>query len=66
MKVKLELGYFFSGNLTKQPFMKNINYKIHKSLNNTDFIMNNTFWIGLYPGLQEDHLKYVTTNIKVF
>ena len=63
---KIGTRLLFSGNLTKQPFMKNINYKIHKSLNNTDFIMNNTFWIGLYPGLQEDHLKYVTTNIKKF
>ena len=56
----------FSGNLTKQPFMKNINYKIHKSLNNTDFIMNNTFWIGLYPGLSTQHLQYTVEKVKKF
>jgi CDP-4-dehydro-6-deoxyglucose reductase, E1 len=65
-KNKIRTRLLFSGNLTKQPFMKNVNYKIHKSLDNTNFIMNNTFWIGLYPALQKDHLNYVTTNIKKF
>jgi CDP-6-deoxy-D-xylo-4-hexulose-3-dehydrase len=65
-KNKIRTRFLFSGNLTKQPFMKNVNYKIHKSLDNTNFIMNNTFWIGLYPALQKDHLNYVTTNIKKF
>ena len=39
---KIGTRLLFSGNITKQPFMKNINYKIHKNLDTTDFIMNNT------------------------
>jgi CDP-6-deoxy-D-xylo-4-hexulose-3-dehydrase len=63
---KIGTRLLFSGNLTKQPFMKNVSYKIHKSLDNTDFIMNNTFWIGLYPGLSTQHLQYTVEKLKKF
>ena len=56
----------FAGNLTKQPYMKNQNYKINGSLKNTDNVMNNTFWIGVYPGLNNKHLKYVIKKINNF
>jgi|TARA_B110000971_G_C19723740_1_gene369811 CDP-4-dehydro-6-deoxyglucose reductase, E1 len=46
--------------------MKNIDFKIHKNLRNTDFVMHNTFWIGLHPGLSEEHLSYVAEKIKNF
>ncbi len=63
---KIGTRLLFSGNITRQPFMKNMNYKIHKKLNNTDFIMNNTFWVGLYPGLSNQHLEYTVEKIKKF
>jgi CDP-4-dehydro-6-deoxyglucose reductase, E1 len=63
---KIGTRLLFSGNITRQPFMKNMNYKIHKNLDITDFIMNNTFWIGLYPGLSNQHLHYVVEKIKNF
>ena len=63
---KIGTRLLFSGNLTKQPYMKNINFKIHKDLKNTDFVMENTFWIGLYPGLSQEHLKYSILKIKNF
>lgn len=63
---KIGTRLLFSGNITRQPFMKNMNYKIHKNLDITDFIMNNTFWIGLYPGLSNQHLQYVVEKIKKF
>lgn len=63
---KIGTRLLFSGNLTKQPYMKNINFKIHGELNNTNFIMENTFWIGLYPGLSEAHLQYSVITIKNF
>jgi len=63
---KIGTRLLFSGNITRQPFMKNMNYKIHKNLDTTDFIMNNTFWIGLYPGLSNQHLQYVVEKIKFF
>ena len=63
---KIGTRLLFSGNITKQPFMKNVNFKIHKSLDKTNFIMNNTFWIGLYPGLSTQHLQYTVEKIKKF
>ena len=63
---KIGTRLLFSGNITRQPFMKNMNYKIHKKLDTTDFIMNNTFWIGLYPGLSNLHLQYTIEKIKKF
>jgi CDP-6-deoxy-D-xylo-4-hexulose-3-dehydrase len=63
---KIGTRLLFSGNLTKQPYMKNINFKIHDNLKNTDLIMENTFWIGLYPGLSKEHLQYSVLIIKNF
>jgi CDP-6-deoxy-D-xylo-4-hexulose-3-dehydrase len=63
---KIGTRLLFSGNLTKQPYMKNINFRVHGDLKNTDFIMENTFWIGLYPGLSEKHLEYSINKIKNF
>jgi CDP-6-deoxy-D-xylo-4-hexulose-3-dehydrase len=63
---KVQTRLLFSGNLTKQPYMKDINFRIHEKLVNTDFIMENTFWIGLYPGLSEKHLSYSFDKIKYY
>jgi CDP-6-deoxy-D-xylo-4-hexulose-3-dehydrase len=63
---KIGTRLLFSGNLIKQPYMKNINFKVHGDLKNTDFVMNNTFWIGLYPGLSTEHLQYLFLKIKKF
>ena len=63
---KIGTRLLFSGNLTKQPFMKNINFKVHGNLENTDLVMENTFWIGLYPGLSKEHLEYSVLKINNF
>jgi CDP-6-deoxy-D-xylo-4-hexulose-3-dehydrase len=63
---KIGTRLLFSGNLTKQPYMKDINFKINGELKNTDFIMENTFWIGLYPGLTQEHLAYTVSKIDNF
>ena len=63
---KIGTRLLFSGNLTKQPYMKNIEFKVHKDLKNTDLVMENTFWIGLYPGLSKEHLEYSVFTIKRF
>ena len=63
---KIGTRLLFSGNLTKQPYMKNINFKVHGSLKNTDLIMENTLWIGLYPGLSKEQLQYSVLKIKKF
>jgi CDP-6-deoxy-D-xylo-4-hexulose-3-dehydrase len=63
---KIGTRLLFSGNLIKQSYMKNIDFKIHGDLNNTDLVMENTFWVGLYPGLSERHLEYLVFKIKKF
>jgi len=63
---KIGTRLLFSGNLTKQPYMKEIQYKIHGDLKNTDFVTKNTFWIGLYPQLNINNLNYVCRKIKFF
>ena len=63
---KIGTRLLFSGNLVKQPYMKNIDFKVHGDLKNTDLIMENTFWIGLYPGLSKEHLEYSVLKIKNF
>jgi CDP-6-deoxy-D-xylo-4-hexulose-3-dehydrase len=63
---KIATRLLFSGNLTKQPYMKNIDFKIHGDLKNTDIVMENVFWIGLHPGLSERHLEYSIFKIKSF
>jgi CDP-6-deoxy-D-xylo-4-hexulose-3-dehydrase len=63
---KIGTRLLFAGNLTKQPYMKNITFKVHGNLKNTDLILENTFWIGLYPGLSVKHLEYTVDKIKIF
>ena len=63
---KIGTRLLFSGNLTKQPYMKDVNFKVQDELKNTDFVMENTFWIGLYPGLSKEHLEYSILKIKNF
>jgi CDP-6-deoxy-D-xylo-4-hexulose-3-dehydrase len=63
---KIGTRLLFSGNLIKQPYMKDVNFKVQGELKNTDFVMENTFWIGLYPGLSPRHLDYSCNKIKYY
>ena len=65
-KKKIGFRLLFSGNVTKQPYMLEKNFRIVGNLKNTSTIMNNTFWIGLYPGLVHKELDFVTDSIKEF
>ncbi|MBW5409738.1 lipopolysaccharide biosynthesis protein RfbH, partial [Brachyspira hampsonii] len=49
----------FAGNIIKQPYMIGRNYRVVGELTNSDFIMNNTFWIGVYPGINDEMIKYI-------
>ncbi|MCX7661508.1 MAG: lipopolysaccharide biosynthesis protein RfbH [Candidatus Omnitrophica bacterium] len=62
-KNKISTRMLFGGNLIRQPAYKRIRYRIIGSLQNTEKVMNNLFWIGVYPGLNEEMLKYI---VKVF
>jgi CDP-6-deoxy-D-xylo-4-hexulose-3-dehydrase len=63
---KIATRMLFGGNLLKQPAYKNIKYKVFGSLENTDLVMNNLFWIGVYPGLTYEMLKYMVKIIGEF
>jgi CDP-4-dehydro-6-deoxyglucose reductase, E1 len=63
---KIGTRLLFGGNLTRQPAYKDVNYRVAGSLTNTDYIMNNVFWIGLYPGLTAEHLAYTLDAIRTF
>ncbi|RZD46946.1 MAG: lipopolysaccharide biosynthesis protein RfbH [Thaumarchaeota archaeon] len=56
----------FSGNITKQPYFKNIYYKISKDLDNTNKIMSDSFWIGIYPAITFEMLDYVIKSFNEF
>jgi len=56
----------FAGNLTRQPYMQGRNFRVAGPLTNTDIVMNDTFWIGLYPGLSDDQLDYAADEIAGF
>jgi CDP-6-deoxy-D-xylo-4-hexulose-3-dehydrase len=63
---KISTRQLFGGNLLRQPAYQNLNCRIVGSLDNSDTIMNQVFWIGVYPGLTEAHLHYVVETILNF
>jgi len=56
----------FGGNLLHQPYMKGRNVRVVGDLANADLVTTHTFWIGVYPGLTEDHLTYIVEEISAF
>jgi CDP-6-deoxy-D-xylo-4-hexulose-3-dehydrase len=63
---KIGTRLLFAGNLTRQPYFENVEYRVVGELTNTDIIMNHTFWIGVYPGLSKDHLDFVIQKFEEF
>jgi CDP-6-deoxy-D-xylo-4-hexulose-3-dehydrase len=63
---KVATRMLFGGNLIKQPAYENIKYRVYRDLKNTDLVMNNLFWVGVYPGINKERLEYVVKTIKNF
>jgi CDP-6-deoxy-D-xylo-4-hexulose-3-dehydrase len=63
---KIGTRLLFAGNLTRQPYMLGRNYRVSGELINTDRVMNDTFWIGVFPGLTEAMLDFAASRIESF
>lgn len=61
---KVGTRLLFAGNLTKQPAFRKVNYRINGPLDNTNKVMTSGFWVGIWPGFNEDHLDYIADQIK--
>jgi CDP-6-deoxy-D-xylo-4-hexulose-3-dehydrase len=56
----------FAGNLTRQPAYEGWEYRVVGELTNTDFVMNNVFWVGTFPGLTTEMLDYIAKTMIEF
>ncbi len=63
---KIGTRLLFAGNLTRQPYFKNIEYRASGDLINTDITMKQTLWLGIYPGLDIVHMDYIAEKIHDF
>ena len=69
-KNNIQTRNLFAGNITRHPCFSelqiNKDYRIAIELKNTDIIMNDSFLVGVYPGMNEDKLQYIIEQIKEF
>jgi CDP-6-deoxy-D-xylo-4-hexulose-3-dehydrase len=65
-KHKIETRNLFSGNIIRQPAYQHVDFRIHGDLTNTDRIMHDTFFIGVYPGYTPAHLDYIGETFRKF
>ena len=65
-QVKIATRLVFAGNLTRQPAYEGWEYRVVGDLTNTDFVMKNVFWIGVFPGLTQPMLDFMASTILEF
>jgi CDP-6-deoxy-D-xylo-4-hexulose-3-dehydrase len=63
---KIATRLLFAGNLTRQPYMIGREFRVSGGLANTDVVMNQTFWLGVWPGLERGQLDYVVDRLEEF
>ena len=65
---QISTRYLFAGNIIKQPYFidNKIEYRVVGDLTNADIIMNNTFWVGVYPGLTTEMMEYIVKCFEEF
>lgn len=65
-KNKIETRLLFSGNIMHQPAYRNMDCRVVGGLKNSDKIMKDTFFIGVYPGMTEEKMDYISQKIDEF
>jgi len=65
-QAKIGTRLLFAGNLVRQPYFENVEFRVVGDLTNTDIIMNHTLWIGVFPGLTKEHLDFVIEKFEEF
>jgi CDP-4-dehydro-6-deoxyglucose reductase, E1 len=63
---KIGTRLLFAGNLTKQPYMIGRQFRVSGTLSNTDEVMHNSFWVGVYPGISQIMLDFMVEKIETF
>lgn len=63
---KIGTRLLFAGNLIRQPYFEGLEYRVVGELTNTDITMNQTLWLGIYPGLGQEHLDYIAEKLEEF
>lgn len=65
-KNRIQTRLLFAGNIIRQPAYRKVEYRVVGKLTNSDKIMRDTFFIGVYPGIDEERLKYVIDKVREF
>jgi CDP-6-deoxy-D-xylo-4-hexulose-3-dehydrase len=63
---KIGSRLLFAGNLIRQPYFEDVKYRVVGDLTNADIITERTFWLGVFPGLDDQHLAYVVEKMHEF
>ena len=63
---KIGTRLLFGGNLLRQPYMSDRNFRVSGELTNTNIVMNQTFWVGVFPDIDKEMLDYVVEKLKEF